>query len=160
MMALSSAASLVQALPLSVGIVRPDNVELQASLMELGMAIHTCEFDEMSASLGAGIRHGMLTYPVSTGVVIALADMPYILTETIFQVAEKLDANGGIVVPTYQGRRGHPVGFSAKFYDELQNLAGDKGARELIERNPSMVTFLEVDDPGILLDIDTPGDVL
>lgn len=160
MMALSSAANLMKALPLSVGVVRAGDVELQATLVDLGMAIHVCEYDEMAASLAAGVRHSRLIYPAAAGFVITLADMPYILPKTISDVAGNLAADGGIVVPTYQGRKGHPVGFSIKFYDELLGLTGDKGARALLEKYPSEVKLMECDDPGILIDIDTPDDLL
>lgn len=160
MMALSSATNLMKALPLSVGVVRSGNVELEAALVDLGMEIHTCEYDEMAASLAAGVRHSRLIYPAASGFVITLADMPYILPQTIIDVADQLAAGGGIVVPTYQGRRGHPVGFAVRFYDELLSLTGDKGARELFEKYPSEVRFMECDDPGILVDLDTPGDLL
>lgn len=160
MMALSSATNLMEALPLSLGVIRQGNTELESAFAELGMASHPCEYDEMAASLAAGIRHSRLIYPAASGFVITLADMPYILPETIVAVAEKLADEGGIVVPTYHGRKGHPVGFSASFYDELLGLRGDKGARELLDKYSSEVKLIECDDPGILVDIDTPDDLL
>jgi len=95
----------------------------------------------------------------SDGFVIALADMPYINSQTTSAIASKLSEGASIVVPTYQGKRGHPVGFSAKFRGELESLHGDEGARSILKRYPDEVVFLECDDSGILADIDTPADL-
>jgi hypothetical protein len=58
----------------------------------------------------------------------------------------------------YHGRRGHPVGFSSELYSELIALDGDDGARRLVARYPAPMA-LEVDDPGVLVDIDTVEDL-
>jgi molybdenum cofactor cytidylyltransferase len=57
----------------------------------------------------------------------------------------------------YQGRRGHPVGFAAELYSELMMLSGDEGARRIIARYPAV--GVDVDDPGVLLDLDTEADL-
>jgi molybdenum cofactor cytidylyltransferase len=62
-----------------------------------------------------------------------------------------------VVYAQYHGRRGHPVGFSSEFYSELILLAGDEGARRLVARYPAHGE--EVDDPGVLVDVDTQTDL-
>ena len=57
----------------------------------------------------------------------------------------------------YRGRRGHPVGFAAELYSELTALVGDEGARRIIARYPAFP--VELDDAGILVDIDTEDDL-
>ena len=57
----------------------------------------------------------------------------------------------------HQGRRGHPVGFSAELFSDLVQLTGDEGARRLIARYPSR--GVEVADPGVLIDVDTKADL-
>jgi molybdenum cofactor cytidylyltransferase len=57
----------------------------------------------------------------------------------------------------YHGRRGHPVAFAAELYSELVQLSGDDGARRVMLRYPAHGQ--DVDDPGVLLDIDTPADL-
>jgi molybdenum cofactor cytidylyltransferase len=165
MMALSSARNLTAALPHSVGIIRPGSV-LQAGLTEIGIMVTTCQEHEkdMAASLAAAIRYARSIYPQAGGYVIALADMPYIRSQTIHEVAKRIDSGAGIgtgiIVPMHQGRRGHPVGFSARFTEELLDLTGDQGARSLFEKHPSELGFFDCDDPGILVDIDTPADLM
>ncbi|MCK7579437.1 MAG: NTP transferase domain-containing protein [Chromatiales bacterium] len=59
----------------------------------------------------------------------------------------------------HRGQRGHPVGFSAEFAPALRALQGDRGARDLLARHADRLQCLEVDDPGVLLDVDTPADL-
>lgn len=161
MLALSSAQNLLAVLPQSIGVVRSQYVELQSTLAGAGLQLVICgeHEQEMGDSLAAGIRHAIRLYPQSRGFVIALGDMPYIQPETIREIASRIEAGGGIVVPTYQGKRGHPVGFAARFAADLLALNGDQGARILFERYSAEVERFECNDPGILLDIDTPEDL-
>jgi len=161
MLGLSSAQNLLAALPQSIAVVRSHYVELQSTLAAVGMQLVVCgeQEQEMGDSLAAGIRHAIRRYPQSRGFVIALGDMPYIQPETIREIANRIAAGAGIVVPSYQGKRGHPVGFAARFLADLLALSGDQGARILFERYPAEVERVECNDPGILLDIDTPADL-
>ncbi len=161
MVAMSSAQNLLAALPQSIGVVRSQYVELQSMLTAAGMQLVVCgeQEQEMGDSLAAGVRHAVRLHPQSIGFVIALGDMPYIQPQTIREIANRIAVGGGIVVPTYQGKRGHPVGFAARFAADLLALNGDQGARILFERYPAEVMRFECDDPGILLDIDTPADL-
>jgi molybdenum cofactor cytidylyltransferase len=90
------------------------------------------------------------------GWLILPGDMPLISPRTLRAVAAALPGQV-CVVPNHQGRRGHPVGFSAELFSDLQALDGDEGARRLLLRYPSKM--LELDDPGILIDIDTQSDL-
>jgi len=71
-------------------------------------------------------------------------------------VAARL-AQHPVVYAQHIGRRGHPVGFAAELYSELVQLSGDEGARRLVARYPSF--GVEVDDPGVLIDVDTLDDL-
>jgi molybdenum cofactor cytidylyltransferase len=71
-------------------------------------------------------------------------------------VARALDVHP-VAYAQHNGRRGHPVGFAAELYSELTALTGDEGARRLVARYPAFA--VERDDPGILIDIDTAGDL-
>lgn len=160
-MALSSASTLISALPQSVAAVRPDALDLNIKLANLGISTIACAEDEqlMADSLAVGVRFANNLYPEASGYIIALADMPFVQSETVIAIAEKLLEGAAIVAPRYQGRRGNPVGFSAKFTDELMHLSGDQGARALFDRYQTEVEYIETDDAGILMDIDTPEDL-
>ena len=160
--ALASAKSLIEAIPFSIAIVRPKNKVLAHLLHDAGLKVFFCteQETEMADSLSAAIKYSAAFRESSDGFVIALADMPYIDPQTTAAIASKLSEGASIVVPTYQGKQGHPVGFSAKFRAELESLHGDEGARSILKRYPKEIVLLECDDSGILADIDTPADLV
>lgn len=157
----AAARNLLDALPISVAVVRPDNQELAMQLKAAGLLVVRCTEQEqlMADSLAAAIRFAAGLPEADSGFVIALADMPFIRPDTIAAVANALTAGASIVVPTYQGQRGHPVGFAPKFSSELEKLEGDEGARSILRRHASEIHMLECDDAGILRDIDIPADI-
>ena len=159
--ALASAKNLIKAIPVSIAVLRPKNIDLTELLINAGLRIVFCREDDqkMADSLATGIRFSVNFEAANDGFVIALADMPHIQTETILAVANKVTDGASIVIPTYQNQRGHPVGFSAKFRSDLENLQGDEGARSIIKRYTNEVELLPTDDAGILVDIDTPNDL-
>lgn len=161
-LALAAAKNLISALPCSIAVVRAEDTELNDALAALGLKVQLCcaHEQQMADSLVAGVRYTRLMYPQAQGIVLALADMPYIREQTIAEIAQRIKSGAGMVVPTYAGTRGHPVGFSARFSDELSSLQGDRGARSLFEKYPSELDFFKCDDAGILVDIDTPADIL
>ncbi len=60
-------------------------------------------------------------------------------------------------VPRYQGRRGHPVWFSAALIPEFLALPATAAARDVVRAHASETEFLDLDDPGIVADIDDPA---
>ncbi|HGM5581456.1 TPA: NTP transferase domain-containing protein [Pseudomonas putida] len=112
--------------------------------------------DGMGASLAAGIT--ALANVDAPAVAVLLGDMPWIAPQTFEQLLGHLAAPR-ILLPRYQGRRGHPVIFGRHFWADLTRLQGDQGGRLVIEANPHACLVLDLDDPGILRDIDTPADI-
>ena len=160
-MAVAAAENMIKAIPLTIAVLRPDNKELAALLENAGLKIVFCDAQktEMADSLSAAIRYAAQFDESRAGFVIALADMPYIKPDTIKAIAHELNAGASIAAPAYQNKRGHPVGFSAKFRHELEQLTGDEGARAILKRYADQIKLLECNDPGILADIDTPEDL-
>lgn len=106
--------------------------------------------------MGYSIACGVGARPDASGWLILPADMPLIKPETLLAVARDL-RHHTVVYAQHRGQRGHPVGFSAELYSELAALDGDDGARRLLARYPAH--GIEVDDPGVLVDIDTEADL-
>ena len=155
--ALAALANLRAALPHVIAVVRPGVPLLENLLSEAGATVILCANadDGMGASLATAVgASGNVA-----GWVIALADMPYIQPQTIAQIAASLAAGADIVAPVYRGERGHPVGVSGRFRAQLEALRGDEGARALLKENAGLVKLIEVDDPGVCRDIDTPADL-
>jgi molybdenum cofactor cytidylyltransferase len=109
--------------------------------------------------MGHSLAAGVAAASTADAWLIALADMPSIKISTIAGLRTLLHEGSELVAPFHAGRRGHPVGFSAGFGDALQALGGDAGARVLITQHVSSLTHYDVDDPGILIDVDTPGEL-
>jgi molybdenum cofactor cytidylyltransferase len=109
--------------------------------------------------MGASLACGIAETAGADGWLIALADMPYIKESTFRSLVEALRAGAELVAPVHAGQRGHPVGFSAMFRSELLALDGDRGARQLLTRHADRLVRCEIDDPGVLMDVDTPMDL-
>ena len=62
-------------------------------------------------------------------------------------------------MPLFCGEMGHPVGFPAIYREELIALKGDAGAKEIIQRHLSDVSFIEINNEGVVKDIDTRQDL-
>ena len=92
---------------------------------------HCIQCGRAGEGMGGTLAEASSHIPGWDGVLIALADMPWIAPDTYLQVAAQLSAQR-ICVPTREGRRGHPVGFGSDFFSELQSLEGDTGARQLV----------------------------
>jgi molybdenum cofactor cytidylyltransferase len=95
----------------------------------------------------------------ATGAFVLLGDMPAIDPSTPTRLAQALSGPGGIVAPTFLGRRGHPVLFGATWFPALRALSGDEGARALVESAGARLARIPVEDPGIHLDVDRPEDL-
>lgn len=106
--------------------------------------------------MGYSIASGVSACADAAGWLILPGDMPMVQPATLLEVAAALPQHA-VVFAQYQGRRGHPVGFSAELYSELVKLTGDDGARRVVSRYPSF--GIEVDDPGVLIDVDTTDDL-
>jgi len=153
-----AARRLLRALPNSVAVVREHDAELIELLTAeaIGIVINP----EPGRGLGSSLACGVRATASATGWVIALADMPCIQPDSIRGVVRLLQAGVPAVAPVYRGERGHPVGFSHTFRAALENLSGDRGARDLLVEHTEQVQLFEVDDPGILIDIDRRADII
>lgn len=89
---------------------------------------------------------------------VCLADMPFIKPSTL-QLIHGRASKGRILIPAYQHQRGHPVCFGRDFFTELEQSKGDTGGRDVIKAHPDKVEVIDLQDAGILQDIDTPEDL-
>jgi molybdenum cofactor cytidylyltransferase len=91
---------------------------------------------------------------------VHLADHPLVLRPTFEQVvAEYQRGRGAIVVGRHAGKRGHPVIFSRPLFAELLAAPEEQGAKVVVNRDPQRIVYVDVDDPGVTLDLDTPADL-
>ena len=159
--ALASAQNLLRATARVLAVVRPGNHDLATLLQDAGcdVLISTEAAGGMGASIAAAATHLLKQTPdsdLASACLVALADMPWILPHTLDSIAAFAPRHA-VTAPAYQGRRGHPVGFSTALLPEMAALEGDIGARAIVARHH--VHVLECDDPGVLRDVDTPDDL-
>lgn len=139
-------------------VLRPGDEAASALARSHGARVLICEDAHlgMGHALACGAR-ALLDGPEVDGVVIDLADMPWVSAHTLRLIRQALAEHGQAIVPLYQGRMGQPRGLPASYLAALARLQGDEGARHIV--NWQDAVHLAVDDPGILQDIDRPLDL-
>ncbi|HSW30563.1 MAG TPA: nucleotidyltransferase family protein [Longimicrobiales bacterium] len=91
------------------------------------------------------------------GMAVLPVDHPAVRAKTVAALVAALGAVGGpLVLPTFGGHRGHPAVFHRRLFPELLDPALEGGARTVVHRHLQEAGLVEVDDPGVLADIDTP----
>ena len=156
-MALKSAITLQSALGAIFVGMRPQDA-LAPTLFGHGLNVILC--DRAVEGMGGTLAQVVAAAPAdASGYIIALADMPFIHVDSIRAVAAALQGGAKLAAPTYRGQRGHPVGLAASYRAELLALKGDAGARDIIRRDAAHLQLVDVDDPGVLWDVDTQADL-
>lgn len=141
--------------------------KLQAQLLGKTVLQHTLDAARASAlpwhledggqpGMGDSIAAAVRSTAQANGWLILPADLPLIQSDTLRAVATALQHHT-VVVPTYRGQRGHPVGFSAACREALLALKGDHGAAAVVRSHPAFE--LAVNDAGCVTDIDTLDDL-
>jgi len=127
---------------------------------------------QVQAVLNPDYRSGMLSslkqglkavHPHAEAFLIVLADQPEIppgMIRRLIDEFRRVSPAKSIVIPAYQGRRGHPALFGAKYGAEILQLSGETGAREILARHPDEVLIVEMDTEDVIIDVDTEEDYL
>ena len=153
----AAARRLKGALGTCLAVVRPGDEALAQALAAEGFAVSVCP--DAAQGMGTSLAWGVEQCADADGWVVALADMPFLPIETIRAVAHEVGQGALIAAPVCGGRRGHPVAFSRELYGELAALAGDAGARSVLERHRGDLVLVDCADPGVLADIDRRDDL-
>ena len=120
------------------------------------IAINPIYHQGMSTSIVKGLS---LVNNRAQAVMVTLADQPLIDSQTINRlIEESLGYDKGIVIPTYQAERGHPVIFASEYKEELLGLKGDIGGRQTIKEHPNDTLEVIADSKAITMDINTIKD--
>ena len=116
-------------------------------------------FENAHEGMGASLACAARAAGRADGYLVALADMPFIRGTSIAAVRAALEDGAPLAAPYFRGRRGHPVGIAGRFFESLLDLRGDEGAKRLLGENATQLVKIPVGDPGVIRDIDTPGDL-
>ncbi len=128
-----------------------------------GLAVRRAHNPDYAAGLSTSLHRGLAAVPAEAeGIVVCLGDMPRVDAAVIDRLIAAFNPLEGraICVPTWRGKRGNPVLFARRFFAEMQEIAGDVGARHLMGEYPELVSEVSMDEvgagAGVLLDVDTP----
>jgi molybdenum cofactor cytidylyltransferase len=135
-------------------------LEVEAALNDVpGAAVRTVfnplyTVDDMLVSLQAGI--GVLGEKVQA-VLVALGDQPQIEIETVQALVEAYLSGGHpLIVPSYHMRRGHPWIVDRALWSDLLSTPAGSTMRDFLNSHLNQITYMQVDSPSILRDLDTP----
>jgi molybdenum cofactor cytidylyltransferase len=120
-------------------IINPDYRSGQTSSFQEGLRALTAE--DLEAVLLCLVDHPAVSAGTARGIVTAFRE-----------------SDAPVVIPTYHGRRGHPVLIARRLFDELLGLTGDAGADSVVRRYRPATQYVEVEDEGVVIDVDDPED--
>jgi molybdenum cofactor cytidylyltransferase len=128
--------------------------DIQKALRLENAVINPAYEEGMITSIQAGIRS---VQPTMDGALLFLVDHPVVDPTTLDVLIGNFRPNR-IILPKFEGRRGHPVLFARNILDEILALPTTTGANAVLWKDPSRVVEVVVNDRGVVIDIDTPED--
>jgi molybdenum cofactor cytidylyltransferase len=142
-------------------VARPDDVALAEEVARLGPKVRVVpnpiaeqgQLSSVLAGLNAGDRPGV------RGLLVTPVDAPLVRKDTVAKLLATFDARKPpLVRATFGGRHGHPVIFGRAVFDALRHADPGVGAKAVVQAHASEGIDVDVDDPGVLHDIDGPDD--
>lgn len=118
------------------------------------------ENDNWQQGLSTSVKTAVTAAPKDTsGYLFFLGDMPFISSHIISEVLDRAGSGASIVAPDFRGQRGFPVYLDRPWQENLMEISGDKGARELIRGHPDRLTLVSTEDRGVIMDLDEQSDL-
>jgi molybdenum cofactor cytidylyltransferase len=136
-------------------VVNPEGGDIVDAAKDIParVAVNELPGSDMAASVRAGLE---LVNRFAAGVLVCLCDHPLIRPETLeSMILAHSRMPGTIIIPVYHGRKGHPTLFPRFVLEDLAKVAT---LRDVIGQHSAKITLLDVDDEGVILDMDTPED--
>jgi molybdenum cofactor cytidylyltransferase len=124
-----------------------------------GLPVRFVHNPDYAEGLGTSLKAGIAAVPEDAdGAIVCLGDMPQVDGALIDKLIAAFDPEKGalVVTPSIDGRRGNPVVWSRRFFNDLMAIQGDIGARHLIGNYAEAVVEVPVSGEGALIDVDTP----
>ena len=144
----------------SVTVVLGHEAERAEALLA-GRRVNFVRNPDFAEGMSTSLRAGIAALPAEAeAAVVLLADMPRVSAVHVDRLIDAFEAQRpAIVVPQRNGRRGNPILWPRAFFAAMQNVAGDQGARGVLEANAGRIRFVDIDDDAIHADVDTPDDL-
>jgi CTP:molybdopterin cytidylyltransferase MocA len=147
-------------------VVRSDDSDTAAAVTRIGAGLRAtrmCCVPNADADSGqlSSVLAGLnaTDAPGVEGLLIIPVDMPLVSAGTVARLLGTFrETRAPIVRPVHQGKHGHPVIFSRVLFDDLRLADPSTGARAVVHAHAGLIVDVEVNDPGVLSDVDTPED--
>jgi molybdenum cofactor cytidylyltransferase len=125
-----------------------------------GLPVEFVVNEAWAAGMSTSLRVGLdALRPEVQAALVVLADQPALTPDLLCTLVDRYRATGApLVVPFYQGRRGNPVLVDRRLFPEWQAVEGDQGGRALLARHRDVLERVDVDEPAVVLDVDTRQD--
>jgi molybdenum cofactor cytidylyltransferase len=136
-------------------VVNPEGGDIVDAAKDIParVAVNELPGSDMAASVRAGLE---LVNRFAAGVLVCLCDHPLVRPDTLeSMISAHSRMPGAIIIPVYRGRKGHPTLFPRSVLEDLAKVAT---LRDVIGQYSAKITLLDVDDEGVILDMDTPED--
>ena len=140
-------------------VTAPDDEELQRWSTAAGLLTAVNPLPERG--MLSTILEGLAVLGTSGGeaLLVSPADLPTVLPETIAEVIRRrAEAAAPLALPVWRGRHGHPLVIAPELIEEIATLDPAVGLKQLRDRHAAATLWIEVDDPGVVQDVDTPED--
>ena len=144
-----------------VGIVRvvlganAESIQAELKLDQETVVVNQDWQQGQLSSIQSAIRS--LPADQTAGLLLCPVDHPLISSQLVSRLIAEFDSDRKlIVVPTHQGRRGHPVIFHASLYAELLDASPNVGARQVVWAHPDAIAEIETDEAGVILNLNDP----
>jgi molybdenum cofactor cytidylyltransferase len=125
----------------------------------LPAGVHVVHNPDYASGMASSLRAGLAALSENAdAAIVFLGDMPAVRAADVAKLIAAFDPGEGrgIVVPIHQGKRGHPVLFGRAFWAAIATATGDQGARQALLEHADSVFEVPIDNPGVLMDADTP----
>lgn len=139
-------------------VTSPEDEDLRAWAREAG--VMTAVNPDPQRGMLSSIREGIAALG-RTGEILLVspADLPALRSETVTALVQRMEDTGApLGVPVYHGKRGHPLAIAPALIPEIDTLDPDVGLKQLRDRHEALLLEVEVADPGVIQDVDTPED--
>lgn len=139
-----------------VAVVGNDADRVADALDGLGFeVVHNPDYADGQAT---SVRAAVEALDGVSGAVFALGDMPYVDPASVEKLVRVYrSGRASALAAAYEGQRGNPVLFDARYFEELVDVEGDRGGREVLLRGEDSV-LAETSDRGVIIDLDRASD--
>lgn len=137
-------------------VTSPGDEDLRAWAREAGVL--TAVNPDPGRGMLSSIREGVAALgEIGEILLVSPADLPALRAETVAALVQRMEETGApLAVPVYQGKRGHPLAIAPALIPEIGTLDPDVGLRQLRDRHEDRLLEMEVEDAGVVVDVDTP----